>query len=64
MRITEHSRPTYEELLETLSNIAFVKPERFRPEAEYRFVYELNDGQRIFAPKENLFLTLNPLVDL
>jgi hypothetical protein len=64
LQITENNRPTYEELLETLSNIAFIKPGRFSAENEYRFMYELNDGQRSFPPKGSLLLTLNPLTDL
>lgn len=65
MRITAHSKPTYEELLEALSDIPFFKPECFSKENEYRFVFELNDGKRFFPPKKNnLLLTLNPLADL
>jgi hypothetical protein len=65
MRITEHNKPTYEELLEALSSISFFKPESFSKENEYRFIFELNDGKRAFPPKKkNLLLTLNPLADL
>ena len=63
--ITKDNIPKYEEILETLSDIAFVKPERFNKESEYRFIFELNDGRRSFSPKtENLLLTLNPFFDL
>ncbi len=65
MRITEHSKPTYEELLNSLIDIPFFKPDRFSPEKEYRFVFELNDGHTLFAPKrDELLLTLNPFSDL
>lgn len=65
MRITNQNKPTYEELLEVLSEISFIKPNRFNKENEYRFVFELHDGQRLFPPKQqNLLLTLNPLTDL
>jgi hypothetical protein len=64
MQITEASKPTFDELLNVLSDISFIKPERFTKENEYRFVFELNDGQTVFQPnKKNLLLTLNPLID-
>lgn len=63
--ITEHNRPTFEEMIETLSNIQFFKPpEPFSKENEYRFVFELQDEQRIFPPKAPILLTLNPLIEL
>ena len=65
MRITKNNMPSYEELLQVLSDVVFIKPERFSEENEYRFVYELNDGKSVFQPKkENLLLTLNPFADL
>jgi hypothetical protein len=65
LRITNQSKPSYEELLEILSDISFIKPGRFKKENEYRFVFDLHDGQRLFPPKQqNLLLTLNPLIDL
>jgi len=63
--ITEQNRPSYEELIETLLNIPFIKPpEPFSKEEEYRFVFELQDEQRIFPPKNPILLTLNPLIEL
>lgn len=63
--ITEHNRPTFDEMIEILSNIQFVKPpEPFSKEKEYRFVFELQDEQRIFPPKTPMLLTLNPLIEL
>jgi hypothetical protein len=65
LRITEQSKPTYEELIDILSNIAFFKPQHFAKEREYRFVFELNDGKAILPAKtKELLLTLNPLLDL
>jgi len=65
MRITEQSKPTYEELVEVLSDIAFFKPQSFAKESEYRFVFDLNDRQTMFSPKtKDLLLALNPLLDL
>lgn len=63
--ITEHNRPTFEEMIEILSNIPFVKPpEPFSKEKEYRFVFELQDEQMVFSPKMPILLTLNPLIEL
>ena len=63
--ITEHNRPTFDELIEILINIPFVKPpEPFSKEEEYRFVFELQDEQRIYPPKAPILLTLNPLIEL
>lgn len=65
MRITEQIKPTFDELLQVLSDISFIKPECFSKENEYRFIFELNNGQRLFQPKkQNLLLSLNPLTDL
>lgn len=63
--ITPKSRPSFEELVGVLSDIAFVKPERFSSEQEYRFVFSLVDGQAIFPPRvERLLLNPNVLTDL
>lgn len=65
LRITEQSRPTLEDLMEILADIPFVKPKRFAHENEYRFVFELHDGQRFFPPKQqNLLVTAEPLINL
>lgn len=61
MIITPESRPSFEELVKVLSDIAFVKPTKHSPEQEYRFVFELTDGRRIFPPKVDHVL-LNPNV--
>lgn len=62
LRVTNESRPSYEDLLQTMIDIPFVKPTRFAKENEYRFVFDLNDGGRIFPPhKQNLLLSLNAL---
>jgi hypothetical protein len=64
MRITRENKPSYEELVDLLSNVQFLKPPGFSKENEYRFVFELNDGQIVFPAKErNLLLNLNPLAD-
>ena len=63
--ITKHDMPTYEKMIETLSNIPFIKPpDPFAKEKEYRFVFDLQDELKIFPPKESLLLTLNPLIEL
>lgn len=65
LQINPANKPSFHELVEVLSNIEFLKPESFQHENEYRFVFELNDGQSIFTPKsKSLLLTLNPLIDL
>jgi hypothetical protein len=64
--ITKHNMPSFDEMIETLLNIQFMKPpEPFSKEQEYRFVFELTDEQgRIFPPKAPILLTLNPLIEL
>jgi hypothetical protein len=65
LKINPGNIPSFGELVQVLSDIEFLKPESFQHENEYRFVFDLNDGQRTFSPKsKNLLLTLNPLADL
>jgi len=63
--ITEQNRPSYDRLIEVLSNMAFTKPRKFEAEQEYRFVFELNNGRRLFQPAENHFMIQpNPFKNL
>tara|TARA_R110002051_G_scaffold322851_4_gene414532 strand:- start:104 stop:880 length:777 start_codon:yes stop_codon:yes gene_type:complete len=56
MVITESNRPSYESLFNTLANIPFTKPSIFKPEKEYRFLFELNNGEKVFQPAVKSFL--------
>lgn len=63
--ITERNRPTYDTLIELLSNVAFIKPAKFAPEQEYRFMFELTQGRRIFQPAVKGFMVQpNPFKNL
>jgi hypothetical protein len=59
--ITPESRPSYEELTTVLANVGFVKPPKHSVEREYRFVFELHDSQRVYAPTVDRLL-FNPHV--
>lgn len=63
LQITKINMPTYEELVELLINIQFTKPSKYSNEKEYRFSYELNDGNQVFVPTvESMLLNLNSLI--
>jgi hypothetical protein len=63
--ITPDSRPSYEELTTVLANVGFVKPPKHSVEREYRFVFELHDSQRVYAPTvDHLLLNPNVLTSL
>jgi hypothetical protein len=49
--VTPESQPSFDELVKVLEDVAFVKPKQYSPEQEYRFVFELTDGQTIFQPR-------------
>lgn len=49
-------------LIETYLDVPFCKPKSYSPEREYRFVFTLHNGNRIFPVKnKDLFLDLNLL---
>ena len=63
--ITPESRPPFDELIQVLSDIAFIKPKKYSAEQEYRFAFELGDGRNIFPPKvDHLLLNPNILTNL
>jgi hypothetical protein len=59
--VTPDARPSFDELVGVLRDIAFVKPRKHSHEQEYRFVFDLVDGQRVFQPKVDRLL-VNPNV--
>lgn len=63
--ITPVSRPSFDELVNVLSDIAFVKPKKYSAEQEYRFVFELGDGRNLYQPKiDRLLVNPNLLTSL
>lgn len=65
MIITPQSRPSFDEFVTILSDIAFVKPTKHSQEQEYRFIFELQDGRRMFPPRlERLLVNPNVLTSL
>jgi hypothetical protein len=51
--------PSIDVLIERMDDIAFVKPEKYSKEKEYRFLFAVVDNQRQYAPKQTGIL-LNP----
>lgn len=66
MIVTPDKRPTFEELIQTLSDVAFLKPKTYAREREYRFVYELVDGnQTCYEPTlDHVMVNPNLLTEL
>lgn len=63
--IRTENMPSYDGLVEILSNIAFMKPKCYAHEKEYRFVFELSDGQVIYPPKtQHLLINSMGLISL
>lgn len=63
--ITPDSKLSFDELVKTLSDMPFVKPKKYAPEREYRFVFELADGRRFFPPKvDHMMINPNLLTSL
>jgi hypothetical protein len=51
--------PSIDSLVEKMGDIAFIKPEKFSNEKEYRFSFTMIDNQRQYAPRQSGIL-LNP----
>jgi hypothetical protein len=65
MVITPENRPSFDDLVEMLTDIVFVKPHKYSREQEYRFVFELGDGRSLFQPRiDRLLVNPNVLTDL
>ena len=63
--VTAENMPKYDDLYQILIDIAFIKPPQFSGENEYRFCFDLYDGENIFPPTvKDMLLSLNPLLDL
>lgn len=63
--ITPDHRPSFDELLQAMADIPFVKPLKHESEQEYRFVYDLRDPGHIYPPKiEPVDINPNALTDL
>lgn len=54
--ITPGNLPTFGEFMKKIIDIPFVKPSSFSNENEYRFTFELTDGNMIFPPAEKFYL--------
>lgn len=44
---------TMNSLIDKISNIAFIKPPEFATESEYRFAFEITDGENFFPPSSD-----------
>jgi len=50
VNITHDNVPSPGDFYKLISEMAFVKPTKFSTEREYRFLFELNDGEHIYPP--------------
>lgn len=65
LNVTKDNMISFEKLHETLQNIHFFKPNSFKKECEYRFVFELHDGARTFIPiVDDIKIELNALAEI
>lgn len=60
--ITKDTPQDADHILNTYFDVPFCKPKSYSPEKEYRFVFTLHDGNRIYPiKKKDLYLDLNLL---
>ena len=48
--VTPNNRPSFDDLVETILNVPFSKPDYYCTEQEYRFLFELHDRSQTFPP--------------
>lgn len=61
MHITQATVPTLDEFLYVIDRIAFTKPASFAHEQEYRFMFQVHDGEHEFPPLRPVLLSTSEL---
>lgn len=60
--VSDHSELTMDQFIKVVIDIPFCKPISYAKEREYRFVFEVTDGERLFSPKDKYIdIDLNPI---